>query len=81
MQRWDNRRWDRRMNKTKITKLILIGVFLVLSYLFYTKNVLDVGFTTLIQLPLINKVVEGYIYWIVVAVACYFIWKIVDWLR
>jgi hypothetical protein len=62
-------------------KLFFIGIFLILSYIYYSKNVLDVIFTTFVQLPLINKVVEGYIYWIIVLVICVGIWKLVDYVR
>lgn len=68
-----------RFDRFFYLKIILIGLFLFLSYQYYIKNVLDAFFTTLIQLPLINKVVEGYIYWIIVIVIGICIWKLVDY--
>ena len=68
------------INKNAI-KIILIGIFVFLSYNYYSKNVLDAFVTTLIQLPLINKVVEGYVFWIIIAVICWGIWKLVDYMR
>ncbi len=54
------------------------GFLWLLSYWHNVNDLMDAYFTTLIQLPLINKFVEGYIYWIIVAVIGFGIWKLVD---
>lgn len=64
-----------------VIKILIIGIFLWLSYNYYLKNSLDAIFTTLIQLPLINKVVEGYVYWIIILAICFGIWKLIDYIR
>jgi len=61
-----------------ILKIILISLFLFLSYQYYKNNVI-IFFEAIIQLPFIYKIVEGYVYWIVVAVIGFCIWKVVDY--
>lgn len=69
----------RHFDKTLILKIILIGLFLLFAYQYYTENLMNAFFTTLIMLPLIQKAVEGYVYWIIVAIIIFCIWKAVDY--
>jgi len=72
----------RNIRTTKITlKVILIAIFLFLSYNYYSKNRVDAFFTMLIQLPFVYKVVESWIYWVIVLVICFGIWKLIDLIR
>jgi len=75
---WHNGNRHVAIDKPFIITVICICVFLYFAYQYYTKNIIDAFFTTLIMLPLIHKVVEGYVYWIIVAVISYCIWKVVD---
>jgi len=65
----------------KVLKIVLIAIFLFLAYQYYTKNIIDAFFTSLIRLPLFSKVVEGWIYWVIVGVICFGIWKVVDYFK
>lgn len=53
---------------------ILIPIFLFFSYKYYQNQVVDAFFTTLIQLPFIQKVVEGWVYWVIIIAICGAIW-------
>jgi len=79
------RSFDFRKHKNKDTiffvKLGIIGVFLFFAYQYYIKNSVDAMFTMLIQLPLINEVVRGWIYWVLVVGICVGIWVLVDYMR
>jgi len=65
---------------TIIIKLILVGLFLYLAYGYYLRNYINALFTMLIQLPLIYQTVEGWIYWVIILVLCFLIWKLIDWI-
>lgn len=70
----------RRINKTPL-KIILIGIFLVLSYNYYNKNQMDIYFSILIELPFLGRFVESWIYWAIVLVICFGIWKLIDYIK
>ncbi len=65
-------------NMSPLLRLFIILIFLYFAYSYYIHNVINAFLTTVIQLPLIYKVVEGYIYWIIVIVICAVIWKLFD---
>ena len=67
----------RRSNKIKnkmIIQILLIGGLLLLAYQYYQANSVNVIFTTLIQLPFLYKVVEGWIYWVIFLALAVGIW-------
>jgi len=74
-----HRHHHKRINPLLLLKLVLVALFLFFAYQYYVNNVWDLGLTSAIKLPLFSKVVEGYVYGIIVAVISFGIWWVVDY--
>lgn len=75
------RRRERKRRKKifkVIFKIILSAVFLKLSYDYFMEEGINAFFTTLVPLPLINQVVQSWVYWLIVlgiVMLFWYLWK------
>lgn len=59
-------------------KILLVMSFFYFAFDYFNKNKMDVYFTQLINLPIIEYVVASWIYWIIVCSIAYIIWRLID---